>query len=539
MIMNNIIKIFDTIFTFLIKPFRKEIRFFIVIFVMSSIVDVIGHIQLVSVSKAIFIALHHYVICYFITLFLCLLPRFIVKIYKFVIYLLLVVNLLIDSVCIFKFHFFFNPEIVGIALGTNINEANEFISTFMTSDFVLILLLLFVVFFILYWVLSKIKIIVSKSVCALLLLMVIISILSFIFVQSKNFGIVSITKISTIINIGLPPKLEKFYTNPNIRTVEAVKPKNIVIIIGESFSKSHSSMYGYEKNTNPKLSNLESKGELYKFTNIKSPGLHTIEVFKALMSTYRPEYEDSIKWYKCLTIQEIVRKAGYNQIWISNQSKVGLYDNIVTKYAELCDTLFFVGDYYSRNSKWQTKDYDELLFKPVIEYRNMKKYKNKFFYIHLMGSHCEFNKRYPISFDVFKENDYLGKKENQRKTLAEYDNSVLYNDYVVNEIIKIFSKEEVLIFYFSDHALDIFDSREDYNGHGRYNDIKSFEAGSNIPFMVYVSPKYQARFPDDCERIRNAVNKKFRTDNMIYTIMDVIGVGFEDNDDVERYSLFY
>ncbi|MCU6771241.1 Phosphoethanolamine transferase CptA [uncultured Bacteroides sp.] len=536
--MDKIGRSLEKIFTFLCKPFTEYISFFITVFFMSSIVDFIGYTQLVSFPKAIFIALHHYFICYILTIILLVLPKYIRCFYKIFVYSLLAINLLIDSVCVFKFHFVFNSDVFGIILGTNKEEVYEFIKTYISIDFILVVLLVFIFFYTLYNILLKVKIVINTKVNIILLSVVFISILSFIFVSSKNFGIVSVTKLYTILNVDVPPNLKDYYVNPSLKIIKKHKPKNIIMIIGESFSKSHSSLYGYEKNTNPRLSILENNSELYVFSNVKSSGLYTIEAFQGLMSTYKQEYKDSIKWYKCLTIQEILRRNDYNQIWISNQSKTGLYDNVVTKYSELCDTVVFVGDCYSGSFKWTRNDYDELLLEPIEKYNHKSNSKNNFYFIHLMGSHHEFNKRYPQSFDVFKEQDYLNEKEHKRKKIAEYDNSVLYNDYIVNEIIKIFKKEEALIFYFSDHALDIFESREDYIGHARHNDIKSVEAGSNIPFILYVSPKYQANFPDDCERIKKAVNKKFRTDDMIYTIMDVIGVEFEDNNDVERYSLF-
>lgn len=535
--MDNIRGSLKNIFIFLCKPFTECIRFFITVFLMSAIVDIIGYTQLVSFPKAIFIALHHYVICYMLTFILCLLPVGIKKWYKVFIYLLLIVNLLIDSICIFKFHVLFDAEMVSIAYATNINEVYEFIKTFISIDFIFVVSLLFIAFCVLNRILSKIKIKIDKKVSTVLLSLVIISILSFVFISSKNFGLISVTKIYTMIDVEVTPNLKDYYVNPKLSFVKDIKPKNIVMIIGESFSKSHSSLYGYEKNTNPLLSILKNKGELYVFPNVRSPELHTIEVFRALMSTYKPEYKDSIKWYECLTLQETLSNSGYNQVWISNQSKIGLYDNVVSKYSELCDTAIFVGDCYANSKKWISNDYDELLLSPLTEYKNAGHSENNFYFIHMMGSHNTFNNRYPKSFDIFKYEDYLDKKEWQRKILAEYDNSVLYNDSIVNEIIKVFSKDEAIVFYFSDHALDLYQSRDDYAGHGRANDVKSVEAGSDIPFMIYISPKYQEKFHENCEKIKQSINKEFRTDDMIYTIMDIIGVKFEDNDDVYNCSL--
>ena len=55
------------------------------------------------------------------------------------------------------------------------------------------------------------------------------------------------------------------------------------------------------------------------------------------MSTYKPEYKDSIEWYKCITLPKTMQTAGYQTFWISNQSKIGLFDTGVGRYADLCD----------------------------------------------------------------------------------------------------------------------------------------------------------------------------------------------------------
>ena len=51
---------------------------------------------------------------------------------------------------------------------------------------------------------------------------------------------------------------------------------------------------------------------------------------------------------------------------------------------------------------------------------------------HLMGSHSSYSKRYPAEYNIFT--DYSTKKE---KIINEYDNSVLYNDFIVDSLLNI------------------------------------------------------------------------------------------------------
>ena len=75
-------------------------------------------------------------------------------------------------------------------------------------------------------------------------------------------------------------------------------------------------------------------------------------------------------------------------------------------------------------------------------------------------------------------------------------------------------------------------------GHPRSIDSLSVAAGRDIPFMIYASPQYQKNFPDKMHQIKTTLSKSFRTDDVLYTIMDIMGVKFADNDDVNKYSLF-
>ena len=153
---------------------------------------------------------------------------------------------------------------------------------------------------------------------------------------------------------------------------------------------------------------------------------------------------------------------------------------------------------------------------------------NKFFCFHLMGSHSDFKKRYPESFKRFINDDYAEKPSNQHLFLAEYDNSILYNDYVVHEIMNLFHDKEAIVFYFSDHGFDVYESSSNHIGHAIKTDPNSVEIGKKIPFMIYTSPKYKKNFPEKVEMIKKTLNKSYNTRNLIFTIMDVVGIKFKD-----------
>lgn len=512
----------EQILKILLKPFDVEFRFFILVLILSASADIVGFTCYESFLKAIFIGFHHYFICYIVTLFICYMPKVFKNKVKFLVFVLMIINFLIDTVCVYSFHFTFDNDVAAILLGTNRNEVHEFIENFIPLKLFLYIILFMSIIYVLYEVLKRKKVKLKSEFQYYGLSVVFICLASFLVGGCKNFGNVSITKIPTFFKSLSPIDLENYKINPNVIFTKTEKPKNIVMIIGESFSKSHSSLYGYEKKTNPYLESLRDEGLLYTFENVTSAALGTITSFKAIMSTYKDEYGDSINWYECLTIQELIKKAGYYTYWISNQSPKGVYDNIVVKYASLCDKVVFTGNKFAGIRKC---DLDEIVIDSIRKYNTYtNNINNKFYFIHLMGSHSIFSYRYPLKFNKFKDNDYVNKKIEQRTMLATYDNSVLYNDSVVYEIMKLYENDESIVFYFPDHGLDIYNSREDYIGHARYNDKISREAGANIPFMVYMSPLFQKKFVNCKSEILQLKDKEFNTSDMIYMIKDIIGV---------------
>ena len=155
-----------------------------------------------------------------------------------------------------------------------------------------------------------------------------------------------------------------------------------------------------------------------------------------------------------------------------------------------------------------------------------------------MGSHSAFNMRYPVSYNQFRGEEYSSDYPNlsvkNRQLLAEYDNSIFYNDKVVNEHFNIFQNKEAIVFYFSDHGIDAFYSSDDYIGHATQNNESSVSYAKEIPFVIYTTPLYKEKFVDEYQRMSQSLSKNYSTDSLIYTLMDVAGV--EKVDGVSEYS---
>lgn len=519
------------------KPFEKELNFFLLIYIASALVSSIGYTMFASINYGLYIASNHFIICYLLTWILILLPNhFKLKaLYKSFVIGLITIGTLIDIVCIFIFHSTYTMDMIALAKGTNENEIKEFFDTFFSTTILGIILFVIIAIIIIYRLSSKMATYKTSLTYKLGVLFLFVSVTGFYFVNKIwiEYPNISIVRFFYLKEFQSPPNLKKYYVYPQLATENKRMPQNLVFIIGESFSRNFSSLYGYKKETNPKLTELYKDSTLFIFKNVSSKAINTIPSFQNFMTSneYSNNY-NSKNWYERLTLTEVLDYAGYYMYWISNQNKYGIYDNVITKYAELCDSLIFSRDKFN-----QTKniDKDEVLI-PLIN-QHLNDNKNKCFFIHLMGSHPKFSGRFPKNRNKFKASDYPDRKENQRQNIADYDNSILYNDSVVYEMIKLFKEKESLVIYFSDHGLDMYHTREDYAAHGNPKDKESFNYASRIPFMIYLSEKYMNKFPEMRKRLKKNLDNKFCTENLIYTIMDILNIQFKNNEDVKRYSL--
>lgn len=520
------------LYNFLTKPFKEHIVFLFLIFLLTSSINLYNWVIQNFYHYALYVLLHSILISYILILPIGCLKGKVKIIYKSILLTLSSIIFIFNSFCYLTLHSIFYADIVAIIGGTNLQEAKEYIESSVSTNYIFTAILILFCFFLLSYLLFLIRPhigIKTKTAGLIIILLGIITTIHnpSIYKDGLYGELLVFTKISKT------PNLKDYMTNPPIKYIEKDCPDNIVMIIGESFTKSHSSLYHYNKETNPHLTNLKNQDLLFVFDNVRSAMINTTKSFQTIMSTYKPEFKDSCQWYECTTLPEIVKSAGYNTYWISNQSKVGLYDNVVGKYSELCDYSYFTGDQYSGVRR---SNLDEEIFNllPPILTDTISK---NFYIIHLMGSHVAFNQRYPSQFNKFKANQYSNYPLNQQSILAEYDNSILYNDSIVYEIMQLYSNKEAIILYFPDHGIDLFETSQNYYGHARATDSLSVKAGTNIPFMIYTTPKYKIKFKDKIESIQQNIHRKYRTDDIIYTIMDIIGINFKNNNDVNKYSL--
>lgn len=524
-----------------VKPVVCQPVFFIILFLLLKAADVLSYMT--AHFFPIFSIAGGVVICYILSVPVIFLRKSARIFYKIVLMASFSILFLVDVFLLLLYNMTFNTmpkDTIAAVLATNPAEASEFVVSYMSMEIVAVIVLTAMVIIIVFFLLRKLKIKISlfgeEIIFSLLVISISLSLYRPVMAFASNYFYLVTKKY---------PVLADYKQNPTVVHDEN-SPQTIVVVLGESFSKSNSSLYGYKKETSPLLNTLVKDSILKVFMNVESYSTSTIPSVKSIMTSYTDDMNDSISWYQCLTLLEVVQKCGYETIWLSNQSKSGFYDNEIGAYSDLCDRQLFLGNKKDFAAvRDNSKNFlDEALLKELdilLEERIQSQCKSMFF-LHLMGSHAAFNMRYPASFDVFSGNEYdtthphLSTKN--RQVLAEYDNSILYNDFVVYEILQRFADKEAIVLYFSDHGIDVFQSSNDYIGHAKTNNVVSVKSARQIPFMVYTTHAFKEKFPQLESRIKNSTLVPYRTDSIMYTIMDIAGVETVNGVSYKYKSLF-
>lgn len=496
------------------KPFSENLYYLLIIWALSSSAAVWYWFKDGNWIQGVDLAARGFIVSFIITLICGFFKGAAERIAKILFFLLGVVNLVIDKGVYNICHLSFSWDAVGIIMGTNAGEAKEFIGMYMTPKvlaFILIVLALCAVFFVLRKWIAKLGSAIWW-ICASLLVVSIVFVscnkLAHNQLESSRWDSVFVCKAHLFMTYDRPVDLTEYRTSPKV-SISGKRPKDVVIIIGESVSRSHFSLYGYEKKTTPHLEIMYEKDSLICFKDAQSAYVSTANSFKRMMNKPAPEGK---KWYESATVFDYLKAGGYHTEWISNQSSSGMIDNVVASYANLADTARWVG---AKGLGVQKKDFDELLIPELADAVRASKDSLNFYFVHMMGCHESFYQRYPASYSIFSEDDYPERPESQRTMVSQYDNALLYGDMVIASLMDVMKNEESVVMFFPDHGLDVYESDASYIGHARVGDETSMNYGRSIPLVIYASSAYRGGFPDDYSELQVKADQAFNTENLI------------------------
>lgn len=339
--------------------------------------------------------------------------------------------------------------------------------------------------------------------------------------KSENIVVESISAYKDF--AALQEQLKSDLAKPTSSFIEVEKktdyPETHVVIIGEATTSWHMQLYGYDRPTNPKLTQI--RDQLLVFDSVITPNVHTIVALDKILTF--SDYNNPNKTNNTSVVQ-LANQADFTTYWISNQRPVGFHERISSIIGTAADETYFVA-----TSDSDDEIYDEMLL-PALDLVLQKPAKKKLVFMHLIGTHGKYNRRYPKSFEIFKsEKENLKFKHKKAALLVNYyDNATLYNDFVVRQVIEKVRHKNInsYVAYFSDHGDDVYDTMEDYAGHNEYRATRPMY---EIPFIVWFSKTYKANNPN-FEQYKTYQKRAYNLEDFQYTFSDLSGITFKTFD---------
>lgn len=315
-----------------------------------------------------------------------------------------------------------------------------------------------------------------------------------LYMQQKG---VRLQKLSTLTSLKLNPDVDK---DGNL----------FVLVIGESQSASHIQAYGYQKATTPKLVERLKEPNHLLFNNVFSSWPQTVQALSYAL-TNANQY-NQVEVSDAYSLIEIARAVGFDTYWLSNQRKYGMYETPITVISSTANHEIWTNG----SAKMEGVFFDEEL---VNRLPKVDPNKNTLIIIHLMGSHQKYEKRVPKEFRQFTGAD---------EVVASYDNSILYTDYVVDEIYNKAKKNPAFkaLVYFSDHG-------EEPHVVGGHDPVNVTYQMLKVPLFVYLSDSYRKNHLNLFESLKSNEHKYFSNDlifDLMVSLMRIEGVpNFEES----------
>ena len=514
-----------------------------------------------------------YIICVVLTMIPSM-PR---KVIQFILSLLSYIVTITDMFCFIKFQATLNPTMLLLAGETNSREAGEFLSSYLSSDIIFspigIVLLLMLSHIIVALIAKKAKVTVLHAECCHLK--------SLSKMASVAKPVLGIASIALIIWAGISSWHNKYemadmFSKQSIGEVEHELTTNncaqfylplyrltfsifsnnlaaqqidklieakdkvsvdscsymtptIVLVIGESYNKYHSELYGYDKPTSPRQLWRMKQDRLTVYTDVVAPWNLTSFVFKNMFST-RVVGEKG-EWCDYPLFPEVFRKAGYHVAFLTNQflpqAKEAVYDFSGGFF--LNNPVLSKAQFDTRNSNLHA--FDEGLLKDFRQTEN-RMTGHDLIIFHLMGQHVGYNARYPCRMRKFYGEDYdrpdLSVRD--RDILSHFDNATLYNDSIVNEITKLFEDKEAVVIYLSDHGEEVFNDGFKHYGRNHSAEITGRLAHQefDVPFWIWCSRQYTINHPDVYRRIVESRHRRMMTDALPHLLFYLAGISSKD-----------
>lgn len=299
-------------------------------------------------------------------------------------------------------------------------------------------------------------------------------------------------------------------------------PQTIVMVIGESSRFDRWSLNGYNRDTNPLL---RQEGNLVSFSDVVT-AVSATRLSVPIIVSRKPAAQSLKAGFAEKSFLSAFKEAGFKTYWLSNQMSFGQFDTPTSVFAKEADVTQFLNlGGFTNNS-----NLDQVLLEPMANAMRDKAPK-KLIVLHTLGNHWNYSHRHPPAYNKWKPslsgvvNPAYTDLKNKEAINNSYDNSILYTDWMLSEVIQQLKSSQQItsLFYISDHGQTLYDGSCNLAFHGHNTQFEF-----HVPAFIWYSDAYQEQFPDKVVQIRLHKNARLSTENVFHSLLDMANIRYPD-----------
>ena len=303
------------------------------------------------------------------------------------------------------------------------------------------------------------------------------------------------------------PETSADFTYGARRTAELPDREVYVYIIGEAARAMNWQLYGYARETNPRLSEVDG---LVVFRDMLTQSNTTHKSVPMILSSVAPGEHEEL--FRRKGLPALFNEAGFDTWFISNQSRQGAMIDHLAQDAR--------HQIYIRSPRQDMQLLDEM--RRAIDRSPERRI---LIILHCYGSHFSYHQRYPREFAQFKpDNDVAISSQHREMLVNAYDNSILYTDYVLSEIIAYLSSlgnTSSALLYCADHGEDLIDDERERFLHASPT-TTAYQL--HVASLAWFSERYREHFPAKVAAAEANATAPATTHALFHTMADMASI---------------
>ena len=286
-----------------------------------------------------------------------------------------------------------------------------------------------------------------------------------------------------------------------------------IMVVGETARAKNFSLNGYARTTNPLL----SQEDIIFYNNFYSCGTATATSVPCMFSYLRHDNYDDSEAKQTEGLLDVLKHAGVNVLWRNNNSGCkGVCDRV-----EFEDMSALTDQQFCNSSEC----FDEILLQGLQDYVDGIT-EDSLIILHQKGSHGpSYHLRVPPEFEQFipickssQVNDCT-----QESLVNAYDNTILYTDYFLGQVIQFLKKNSAqfntAMIYASDHGESLGENNMFLHG---LPYLLAPDEQIHVPMVLWLSKGLNRDLNINSDCLKEKSTTRYSHDNLFHSLLGIM-----------------